>query len=68
MSRLLVVDATNVGTSERWGGSFAPSYVEEMTHRAGNFKEFAIFARMVVAAMKGESDCLRIDLLTYTDL
>lgn len=67
-TRLLVVDATNTSTSERWRGSFAPSYVEEMTHRAGNFKEFAIFARMLGSAIRGDSECLRVDLLTYSDL
>ena len=43
--------------------------VEEITHKAGNFKKFFVFAKMLSAALTEENDSvLYVDLLTYSDL
>eukprot|EP00727_Mastigamoeba_balamuthi_P009536 m51a1_g5204 hypothetical protein (554) ;mRNA; r:216984-219488 len=68
VSSSLAVDATDALTGERWRGLFASSYVEEVTHRTGSFKEFGVFVRMLRAALRGDSDAVRADLLTYHDL
>ncbi|KNC49629.1 coiled-coil domain-containing protein 61 [Thecamonas trahens ATCC 50062] len=50
------------------GGTFPASYVEEITHKTGNYKPFHVFLRMLVSALDGSSDSVYIDLLTYADL
>ena len=43
--------------------------VEEITHKAGNFKKFSVFTRMLGGALTEENDSvLFVDLLTYSDL
>ena len=43
--------------------------VEEITHKAGNFKKFSVFTRMLAGALTEENDSvLFVDLLTYSDL
>lgn len=43
--------------------------VEEITHKAGNFKKFSVFTKMLSAAFTEEKDSvLYVDLLTYSDL
>ena len=43
--------------------------MEEITHKAGNFKKFSVFSKMLSAALTEEKDSvLYVDLLTYSDL
>lgn len=42
--------------------------VEEITHKTGNFKKFAVFVRMLLSALQQRSDSVFVDLLTYSDL
>ena len=42
--------------------------IEEITLKAGNFKKFGVFAKMLRSALNKESESLYIDLLTYSDL
>ena len=52
-----------------WRGDFKQKYIEEITNKAGNFKKFNVFVKMIQAAMKQEqSDEVIIDLLTQQDL
>ena len=49
--------------------SFIPIDIEEITHKAGNFKKFNVFVKMLCAAFTEEKDSvLFVDLLTYADL
>ena len=54
--------------NERWSGSFTSVLVEEIAHKAGSFKKFDVFVRMLVSAFMKESTCVFVELLTYTDL
>ena len=45
-----------------------PLDIEEITHKAGNFKKFSVFVRMLSSAFSKESESVFIDLLTYNDL
>ena len=48
-----------------WRGEYKQKYVEEITNKAGNFKKFTVFVKMLQAALKREqSDEVVIDLLT----
>jgi hypothetical protein len=43
--------------------------IEEITHKAGNYKKFIVFIKMLCAAFTEEKDSiLYVDLLTYSDL
>ena len=48
-----------------WRGEYKQKYVEEITNKAGSFKKFSVFMKMIVAALKREqSEEVIIDLLT----
>ena len=52
-----------------WRGDFSKTYVEEVSAKTGSFKKFAVFAKMLVAAVVNESsESVSVDLLTYADL
>lgn len=42
--------------------------MEEITARTHNFKSFPVFVRMLLTALRRESDSVFVDLLTYGDL
>lgn len=44
------------------------SDIEEITHKAGNFKKFETFVMMLSSAFARDSDTVYVDLLTYNDL
>ena len=42
--------------------------VENMTHKTGNFKRFAVFHKMLVTALTKDSSSVYVDLLTFADV
>lgn len=42
--------------------------IEEISHKAGNFKKFSVFVKMLHSAFSRESESVYVDLLTYNDL
>ena len=42
--------------------------VEEITLKAGNFKKFGVFIKMLMSALDKENDSVYVDVLTYSDL
>ena len=64
----LVIHAEEKQTGDRWRGQFSSRYIEEITHKTGNYKKFAVFVKMLTSALTTESDSVFIDLLTYSDL
>ncbi|XP_078287205.1 centrosomal protein CCDC61 isoform X2 [Rhinoraja longicauda] len=55
-------------TSEQWRGEFEAVYIEDVTHKTGNFKQFSIFCNMLESAITKNSESVTLDLLTYSDL
>ncbi|XP_069764929.1 centrosomal protein CCDC61 isoform X2 [Narcine bancroftii] len=55
-------------TSEQWRGEFEAVYIEDVTHKTGNFKQFSIFCNMLESAITKSSESVTLDLLTYSDL
>lgn len=55
-------------TSEQWRGEFEAAYIEDVTHKTGNFKQFSIFCNMLESAITKNSESVTLDLLTYSDL
>lgn len=54
--------------SQTWRAQFSPSFIEEVSRRAGNVKTFPVFYKMLVAALLEESSSVHIDVLTTQDL
>lgn len=54
--------------NSRWSGEFSAQYIEEITQKAGNFKKFPVFVKMLCSAFSKESESVFVDLLTYNDL
>ena len=67
--RTIIIDVESKMQGLIWRGEYKQKYVEEITNKAGNFKKFTVFVKMLQAALKREqSDEVVIDLLTQQDL
>ncbi|XP_037323713.2 centrosomal protein CCDC61 isoform X4 [Pungitius pungitius] len=65
---LLIVEISDSATADQWRGDFDPAYIEDLTRKTGNFKQFPIFCSMLESAVRKMSDSVTLDLLTYADL
>lgn len=65
---LLIVEISDSTTADQWRGEFDPAYIEDLTRKTGNFKQFQIFCSMLESAVRKASDSVTLDLLTYADL
>ncbi|KAG7483915.1 hypothetical protein MATL_G00043440 [Megalops atlanticus] len=65
---LLLVEITDSVTADQWRGEFDPAYIEDLTRKTGNFKQFPIFCNMLESAVNKTSEAVSLDLLTYADL
>ncbi|XP_072031836.1 centrosomal protein CCDC61-like [Amphiura filiformis] len=64
----LTVEVEDRLTSDQWRGTFDATYIEDLTHKTGNFKQFSIFVNMLESAIVKASESVTLDLLTYADL
>jgi coiled-coil domain-containing protein 61 len=63
------VEQVDDDSNDRWSSEFTSQYIEEITHKAGNFKKFAVFSKMLSAAFtEAKDNVLYVDLLTSSDL
>ncbi|XP_065058135.1 centrosomal protein CCDC61-like [Rhopilema esculentum] len=67
-SKTLKIHVEDIATGEQWNGNFDSSYIEELTHKTGNFKEFNIFCTMLESGISKTSESITLKLMTYTDL
>lgn len=67
-SHTLTVEVEDRLTADQWRGTFDGSYIEDMTHKTGNFKQFQVFVNMLESAIARTSDSVSLDLLTFSDL
>ncbi|XP_054610341.1 centrosomal protein CCDC61 isoform X6 [Dunckerocampus dactyliophorus] len=65
---VLLVEISDSTTADQWKGEFDPAYIEDLTRKTGNFKQFPIFCSMLESAVRKTSDSVTLDLLTYADL
>ncbi|KAM9728838.1 centrosomal protein CCDC61 isoform 1-T2 [Menidia menidia] len=65
---VLIVEISDSLTADQWRGEFDPAYIEDLTRKTGNFKQFPIFCSMLESAVRSTSDSVTLDLLTYADL
>ncbi|XP_035266077.1 coiled-coil domain-containing protein 61 isoform X3 [Anguilla anguilla] len=65
---VLVVEIMDSVTADQWRREFDPAYIENLTRKTGNFKQFPIFCNMLESAVNKTSEAVALDLLTYADL
>uniref|UniRef100_G3ST26 Centrosomal protein CCDC61 n=1 Tax=Loxodonta africana TaxID=9785 RepID=G3ST26_LOXAF len=66
--QVLELEVEDRMTADQWRGEFDASFIEDLTHKTGNFKQFNIFCNMLQSALTQSSESVTLDLLTYTDL
>ncbi|XP_043271684.1 centrosomal protein CCDC61-like [Venturia canescens] len=66
--RNLELSVTDKYTSENWQSSYDTAYIENLTHKTGNYKQFDVFVAMLQSGLLKTSDCVTLDLLTFEDL
>lgn len=64
----LTVEVEDRLTADQWRAQFDSAYIEDLTHKTGNFKQFHIFTSMLESAITQSSDSVSLDLLTFADL
>jgi coiled-coil domain-containing protein 61 len=67
-SNLLSIVAEDLNSMKRWTAEFPAQYVEDLTHKTGNFKRFSVFTKMLATALEDRSSAVSVDLLSYGDL
>ena len=50
----MIIDVESKMQGLIWRGDYKQKYIEEITNKAGNFKKFNIFVKMLIAALKKE--------------
>jgi len=65
---VLTVEVESCKTFDQWCGKYDAPYIEELTHKTGNFKQFNIFCNMFESALTQNTESVTLDLLTYDDL
>ncbi|NXO97603.1 CCD61 protein, partial [Certhia brachydactyla] len=64
----LRVEVEAQGTADLWRAEFDATFIEDLTRKTGNFKQFGIFCSMLESALTQSSDSVSLELLTYSDL
>ncbi|XP_064602133.1 centrosomal protein CCDC61-like isoform X2 [Liolophura sinensis] len=64
----LMIEVEDRVTADQWRATLDSTYVEDLTHKTGNFKQFNIFVNMLESALSQTSECVSLDLMTYGDL
>jgi hypothetical protein len=66
----LAVDLEDLssGGGLSWHGEFSASYLENITSKTGSFKRFPVLVKMLMGALRQQTEHVFLDLLTYADL
>ncbi|KAK7476249.1 hypothetical protein BaRGS_00032525 [Batillaria attramentaria] len=67
-SNSLMVEVEDRLTADQWRAVFDKEYIEDLTHKTGNYKQFNVFTSMLESAITQSSNSVSLDLLTYADL
>nr|KAF6409261.1 coiled-coil domain containing 61 [Rousettus aegyptiacus] len=49
--QVLELEVEDRMTADQWRGEFDASFIEDLTHKTGNFKQFNIFCNMLESAL-----------------
>ncbi|XP_078035461.1 centrosomal protein CCDC61 isoform X2 [Augochlora pura] len=64
----LELTITDKYTNENWQSSYDAAYIENLTHKTGNYKHFDVFIAMLQSGLLKTSESITLDLLTFEDL
>jgi len=64
----LMVEVEDRLTADQWRATFDSTYIEDLTHKTGNYKQFNVFVSMLESAVLQNTTTVCLDLLTYSDL
>ncbi|XP_014284249.1 centrosomal protein CCDC61 [Halyomorpha halys] len=67
-SNVLKVLVTDKTTAEKWKCAYDASYIENLTRKTGNFKQFMVFVSMLKAGLLKTNECVYIELLSQDEL
>ncbi|KAK6635823.1 hypothetical protein RUM44_001077 [Polyplax serrata] len=67
-SKKLELIVTDKLMAEDWQCEYDASYIEALTHKTGNFKQFDVFIVMLKSGLLKTSESIALDLLTVEDL
>lgn len=67
-SNVLKVLVTDKTTAEKWKCAYDSSYIENLTRKTGNFKQFMVFVSMLKAGLLKTNECVYVELLTQEEL
>ncbi|CAH1964352.1 unnamed protein product [Acanthoscelides obtectus] len=59
---------TDKSSGEEWQCSYDAAYIENLTQKTGNFKQFDVFIAMIKSGLLRTSESVTLDLLTFDDL
>lgn len=65
---MLALDLEDLATGSLWHAEYASSYIESITSKTGSFKRFSVLVKMLLTAMRQQTESVALDLLTYADL
>ena len=68
IEKVLKILVTDKCSAERWKCSYDSSYIENLTRKTGNFKQFVVFGSMLKAGLLKTNDCVYVELLTQEEL
>lgn len=64
----MTIEVEDGATADQWKATFSADYIQDLTQKTGNYKQFDIFVSMFESALTKTSDSVTLDLLTYADL
>lgn len=68
LNDILTLTLTNPKTSTTWTGSYTAKQIEDLTGKTGNTKSFAVFCKLLTAALQSKNPSLHLDFYSYQDL
>ncbi|OAD56923.1 Coiled-coil domain-containing protein 61 [Eufriesea mexicana] len=66
--RNLELSITDKYSAENWQSFYDAAYIENLTHKTGNYKHFDVFVAMLQSGLLKTSESITLDLLTFEDL
>jgi hypothetical protein len=51
-----------------WHAEFTAAYIENITSKTGSFKKFSVLVKMLLGALRQQTETVFLDLLTFSDL
>eukprot|EP01135_Chromosphaera_perkinsii_P003567 Nk52_evm25s248 gene=Nk52_evmTU25s248 len=64
----LALEAMDLEKGDLWAGTFHAEYIEELSEKTGNFKDFETFSKMLESSILQDSNSVGLELLTYSHL